>query len=231
MTDLVEPPRPTAGLNTLDPDFYVDPWAAYRWLRDEAPAYWDEHQKLWVISRYDDVIAVEKDSARYSSFPGTRPHIDLHADLSMINLDDPVHQRQRNLVSRRFTPRAVRSHEDWVRQVVTEMLDEIAEAGYCEAIQAIASPLPAKMVTELLGYPPEMWEKVRYWSEQVMHLTGQTDPAGPPHVTSPEIIEVMTDFVQGTLPLIEARRVEPRDDLISVWVTQDGWNPSTCSMR
>jgi cytochrome P450 family 142 subfamily A polypeptide 1 len=69
-----------------------------------------------------------------------------------------------------------------------------------------------------------MWEKVRYWSEHVMHLAGQTNPDGPPHVTSPEIIEVMTDFAVSTIALIESRRQEPLDDLISVWVAQDGWD-------
>ena len=50
-------------VNVLDPEFYVDPWDGYRWLRDEAPVFWDPVQKLWAISRYDDVLAVEKDGA------------------------------------------------------------------------------------------------------------------------------------------------------------------------
>jgi len=45
-------------VNVLDPDFYVDPWDAYRWLRDEAPCFWDPVQHLWVVTRYDDVMTV-----------------------------------------------------------------------------------------------------------------------------------------------------------------------------
>jgi cholest-4-en-3-one 26-monooxygenase len=60
-------------VNVLDPGFYIDPWEAYTWLRDEAPVFWDPAQKLWVISRYDDVVAVERDGHRYSSFMGSRP--------------------------------------------------------------------------------------------------------------------------------------------------------------
>ena len=92
--DVAAPPR----VNVLDPAFYVDPWDAYRWLRDEAPVFWDPVQRLWAISRYDDVLAVERDGARYSSFSGSRPHIDQRDDESMINMDDPEHQAQRNLV-------------------------------------------------------------------------------------------------------------------------------------
>lgn len=221
MTTGLEPNR---RINVLDPGFYVDPWASYRWLRDEAPAYWDPVQKLWVISRYDDVVAVEKDGARYSSFSGSRPHIDQRSDESMINLDDPAHQAQRNLVARRFTPRAVRDHEDHVRAIVTEILDAVVPVGACEAIEAIASRLPAMMIGDLLGYPPELWERVRHWSERVMLLAGQTSPDGPPHVTHPDLMPVMQDWAELTVALIEERMADPRDDLISLWTHAEGWD-------
>ena len=211
-------------VNVLDPAFYIDPWEAYRWLRDEAPVFWDPIQQIWAVSRYDDIMAIEKDGARYSSFAGSRPHIDQRADQSMINLDDPAHKDQRGLVSRRFTPRAVRSHEDRIRRTVTEIIDAVAPLGECEAIEAIASRLPAKMICELLGYPPELWERVRHWSEQVMFLAGQTSPDGPPHVSHPGLVPVMEEWAQVTLDLIAQRRADPRDDLISLWTHTDGWS-------
>jgi cytochrome P450 family 142 subfamily A polypeptide 1 len=214
----------TPHVNVLDPQFYIDPWAAYGWLRDEAPVFWDPIQKLWAISRYDDVMAVERDGTRYSSLRGSRPHLDQTADRSMINLDDPLHQAQRNLVARRFTPRAVRSHEGHVREVVTEILDAVAPLGECEAVEAIASRLPAIMIGDLLGYPRDLWERVRHWSEQVMLLAGQTSPDGPPHVSHPGLRPVIQEFVEITTGIIEKRRAEPADDLISLWANTDGWD-------
>ena len=212
------------AINVLDPQFYVDPWDAYRWLQDEAPFYWDPVQQLWAVSRYDDIRAIEKDGERFTSFDGSRPHIDLRHDLSMINMDDPAHQTQRSLVLRRFTPRAIRNHEDRVRDVVTQILDDIVPLGECEAIEAIASRLPAMMIGDLLGYPPELWQRVRYWSEQIMLLAGQTSPDGPPHITHPGIIPVITEFAEVTTELINTRRAEPGDDLISVWTNTEGWD-------
>jgi len=211
-------------INVLDPEFYVDPWQAYRWLRDEAPVYWDPVQKLWVISRYHDVLDVEKDTRRYSSSEGSRPLVDQREDMSMINMDDPGHQEQRRLVSRRFTPRAMSGHESHVRDIVTGILDAVVPLGQCEAIEAIASRLPAIMISDLLGYPRELWERVRYWSEQTMVLSGQTSPEGPPHVIHPGIPPVMREFAETTIELIQARRAEPRDDLISVWARTPGWD-------
>ena len=212
------------GINVLDPWFYVDPWEAYRWLRDEAPVYWDPVQKLWAISRYDDVRDIGKDAVRYSSSAGTRPYVDQREDMAMVNLDDPQHRDQRRLVSRQFGPRAMREHEGHVRGVVTEILDAVLPLGECEAIEAIASRLPAIVISDLLGYPRELWERVRYWSEQTMLLSGLTSPDGPPHAEDPGIGPVMDEFADTTVALIKERLAEPRQDLISVWAHASGWD-------
>ena len=57
-----------------------------------------------------------------------------------------------------------------------------------------------------------------------MLLSGQTSPEGPPHVTHPGIPPVIQEYFQVTTEVIEARRAEPADDLISVWVQQEGWD-------
>jgi cytochrome P450 family 142 subfamily A polypeptide 1 len=168
-------------INVLDPEFYVDPWEAYRWLRNEAPAYWDPAQKLWAISRYEDIVAVEKDGDRYSSFYGSRPHIDQRADRSMINMDEPAHQgaaepRRTPVHSCRAQPRRPRP------PVVTEILDAIAarrsrgDRSDRVTIAGDRRSRPARLPTQALG-------AVRFWSEQLMLLSGQTSPEGPPYVS------------------------------------------------
>src|SRR5215472_18427371 len=122
--------------------------------------------------------------------------------MSMINMDDPEHQEQRRLVSGRFTPRSVHGHESHVRDIVTAILDAVAPLGQCEAIEAIASRLPAIMISDLLGYPRELWERVRHWSEQTMLLSGQTSPDGPPHEIHPGIVPVVLEYMETTTGLI-----------------------------
>ena len=77
----------SVAINVLDPAFYVDPWRAYRWLRDEAPVWRDPVQGVWAVARYDDVRDIEKDTARYSSAAGSRPLVDQREDQSMINME------------------------------------------------------------------------------------------------------------------------------------------------
>ena len=203
-------------INLLDPEFYVDPGDAYRWLRDNAPAYWDPVQNLWGISRYQDVVDVEKNGARYSSWWGSRPRTDQRADTSMINRDDPDHQNQRAVVLRQFTPRAVRQREDYVRSLVDELIDEIVPQGTCEAIDALASRLPAMVIGDKLGYPRELWTKVREWSEVTMFEAGQTPKDGV-YLERTTMSSTIADFAGETMKIIAQRRAEPRDDLISMW--------------
>jgi cholest-4-en-3-one 26-monooxygenase len=201
-------------INVLDPYLYAgDPGPVYQWLRDEAPAYWDPANQVWAISRHRDVLAAERDTARYSSASGSRPLIDMTA--SMINKDDPQHQQQRKLISRRFSPRAVRRHEDSVRAVVIDLLSAAAEKGTAEVVGDLAAPLPAAVIGEMLGFDRALWPKCREWSERTMGSAGfrNDDPRQPPG--SPEAI---AEFVAAILELIEARRGDPRDDLVSAWV-------------
>jgi cytochrome P450 len=141
----------SAPLNLLDPFLYAgDPDPSYRWLRDEAPVCWDPANRIWGISRHRDVLSIERDTSRYSSASGSRPLIEMSA--SMINRDDPRHQQQRRLVSRRFSPRAVRRHEEHVRAIVTGLIDAVAAKGEAEVVADLAAPLPAMIIGELLGF-------------------------------------------------------------------------------
>jgi cytochrome P450 family 142 subfamily A polypeptide 1 len=211
----------TPYVNLLDPQFYVDPWATYKWLRDESPVHWDPVQRLWGISRYEDVLMVEKDTRMYTSFKGSRPHIDQSENRSMIDLDDPAHQQQRKLVVRRFTPRGVRNHEGRIRALADSIVDEaIADGAQSfEVIEKVASRLPAMVITELLGYAPEQWTLIRTVSETTMHAGGQTSVDGSEPCIGPteESVAAMTEWIPATMGIMADRRSRPRDDLISVW--------------
>ena len=215
-------------INLLDPKFYEDPYEGYQWLRDNDPVYWDPIHKLWGISRYEDIVAIEKDADLYTSVHGSRPATDQTDDTSMINRDDPDHQQQRMLVARQFTPRAVKQIETRIRQVVTELIDNVIEQGECEAIESLASPLPAILIGEKLGFPPELWPKLREWSEVTMFESGQNPPDGSPAPISEKSQTAIMEFSMTVLDLIAQRRAEPKDDLISTWChTEQGgrlWN-------
>jgi len=206
-------------IDLLDPYLYAgDPWSVYRWLRDEAPAYRDVNG-IVAVSRHADVTDVERNVELYSSASGSRPFI--RSNESMINRDDPRHAAQRQLVSPRFRLASLQRHEDHVREVVTELIDAVAPTGRAEVVADLAAPLPAIMISDLMGYDRSVWPQVKWWSEATMGSAGfkDDDERRPPG--SPEAI---ADFATETSKLFEARRAEPRDDLMSLWIhgTVDG---------
>jgi cytochrome P450 family 142 subfamily A polypeptide 1 len=140
----------------------------------------------------------------------------------MINLDDPLHQDQRKLVVRRFTPRGVRSHEERVQELVGSILDEATVGGSraIEVVEQVASRLPAMVIGEFLGYSADQWPLIRKVSESTMYAAGQT-PADGGQVeldfVASESASVTVEWATATMEIIAARRAEPRDDLISLW--------------
>ncbi len=205
-------PRP---LDILDGDFYViDPYSRYAWLRENSPCHWDDINELWVLTRYDDIVAVETNKELFISSDrekgGYRPN--LPADQSIIGTDDPLHQARRSLVSRRFTPRAVQRWRGHVTETVDGLLDPVIERGRAEIVDELAAPLPARMIGLLLGYDDDLWPKLKHWSEASI-ATG-----GGPRYRSTEGVEAVLEFAVACTELYTTKQGCPAGDLMSRWI-------------
>src|SRR5437773_2250455 len=96
---------PVNQFDPLDPEVIADPYPWYRWLLREAPVYHDEVNALWVLSRYDDVLAAARAPAALSSQQGVA-YRRLGLPM-MISMDPPDHTRLRSILSRAFTPKSL----------------------------------------------------------------------------------------------------------------------------
>ena len=72
----METPAPPFDIDVRDPRFYDDPWDAYRWLRGNAPLWWDARNELWVVSRHEDVSHISRHQELYSAAEGVRQSCD-----------------------------------------------------------------------------------------------------------------------------------------------------------
>jgi cytochrome P450 family 142 subfamily A polypeptide 1 len=199
-------------IDLLDGSWYAgQPFADYAWMRDHAPAYWDARNEVWALTRYDDVLAVEKDAATFSSHRAPRPHGD-HLPM-MISFDDPEHARRRKLVSKGFTPRRVRDHEATIRRICTTIVDRVAPKGECDFVWDIAAPLPLLLIADMLGFPPDAYDDLLRWSDDLIRATN----ADPPHEIAEAGLNAMLEFREFQLGVIADRRSKPpQDDLVSI---------------
>lgn len=203
---------PPFDIDILDPRLYDDPWDAYRWLRHNAPIWWDERNQLYVISRHEDVSHISRHQELYSAAQGVRPRV--LAPMSIISMDDPEHTRQRRLVSKGFTPRMVRQLSDHIRDLSNQIIDEISAKGACDFVEDIAIHVPLIVIAELMGLDPDQRRNLYRWSDAMMAGDGHTDADDPVLLRA---AEAGGDFAAMCLELIEQRRADgSTDDIIGI---------------
>ena len=205
--------------NLTDSTLYAgDPYPTYKWLRENAPVYWDAASRLWVLSRYDDIVQVSKNPEVFSAAQGVLPDSD--AMVSIVCMDDPRHLRLRKLVNRGFTPRMVGMLEPKIRALTTEILDGIAARGACDLVREVAVPLPLYIIAEMLGIPREDFPRFHDWSDRLINVAGNYDDMT-------KVMDATTAYAEYGAYLqeiFESRRREPREDLTGILVAaqQDG---------
>ena len=201
-----------------DPAVIPDPYPLMRELRETAPVFQSASGNLWVLTRYDDCRALLRDPRFGSAQPGQPTSeitpaavSDTDRVRSMLFLDPPDHTRLRSLVSRAFTPRRVEGLRHSIEALTADALDPLAASGGGDVMDALAFPLPANVISELVGVP----RKDRDWLRPlVADLSATLEP-----LTSAEVQQQAAEsgeLVRRYLnDLIEARRGDPRDDLLS----------------
>jgi cytochrome P450 len=220
MTLQVDEIRSAADLEGLDPflpEHRRDPYPLYRKLRELDPAHRSPAGPL-ILTRHADATAVLRDP-RFSSNPshlgGERPQVGpRRVDTKvLLFLDPPDHTRLRSLVAKAFTPAVVRRLRPRVEQLVAELLDAAAERGSLELIADLAYPLPVAVICELLGVPAEDRALFGTWSSDASRLLDRDIDLDEAAVErGGAAIAGFTEYFGG---LIQRRRAEPRDDLLS----------------
>src|SRR5437764_9405721 len=179
----------------------------------------------WILSCYEDVDTVLRDHKRFSSDARNRRSARRRQSTvtgpneppSMLFSDPPDHTRLRALVNKAFIPQAIEALKPRIRAIAEELLDQIQEPAAFDVIEAIAYPLPVIVMAELLGVPTKDRAQFKLWSDQRARLL-------EPTITASEIqvaIQAGREFDAYFMDVINARRKEPRDDLISTLVAAE----------
>jgi cytochrome P450 family 142 subfamily A polypeptide 1 len=201
------------SIGLTDGMFYGgDPFPAFAWMREHAPAYFDESSGVWGITRYTDIKEISKDPEVFSNAGGIRP--DSGALPMMIDTDAPEHVRRRRLVSEGFTPGRIRESEEGIRSICDAIIDRVCEAGSADFVRDIAAPLPMIVIGNMLGVAPEDRDDLLRWSDDMLKALGSPDPGAMDRATlaAMEYAEYITAVAE------QRRRDQQSDDLIGTLV-------------
>src|ERR1700744_3775685 len=211
-------------------------------LRERFPVY-RNNSDIWVVSRFDDVKAVQSNPQQFSSRPnpyeGSAPPDDdmkpevlerlmalaagIPVDMAemasaktIAAADPPQHTRMRRIVSRGFTPPRIKEMATAIEEIVERCLVGVEDQPGFDVVERFAVPLPVEMTCHILGTDRSHYSQAKRWSDAFAAAAGGVFSSAAER--NELMLSTIKEFSTYFVPLIEARRIEPRDDLVSAMV-------------
>ncbi|MGE0386351.1 MAG: cytochrome P450 [Gammaproteobacteria bacterium] len=211
--------RVTIDVDHNGPEFAADPHGLLRRMRERCPVAWSTAQGgYWAVTGYDALARIAQDDATFSSrrvddtnavvITGSRGAVQVP-----IELDPPESTRYRAIVNPISSPRAVEKLKPRFAHWAAYFIDRIIERGEGDLVLDFASPVPAAVTIEWLGFPSQDWQR---YAEPMHNIT--TFPPG-----SPEFAKAGADMAwiyEQIVRFAHERRAEPRDDVMTYFVQQ-----------
>ncbi len=228
-----------ADIQLFSPENLIDPYPAYKQLRDEAPVFFVPGMNVHVVTRYDllrDAIRrTEEFSSKYDRFLGGAQEM-MFMSLSdeqkaeamkineemvqipptMLTLDEPEHTQYRSLVSKLFTGSQVKKSEGDVRNVIAKNIKKMQEVDKADFMSIFAFPVPLEIISDRLGIPEE--DREFFYEAATAAAAGlKLSPLPPEELLGR--MQLALDLQKFLIRLVEARKAEPREDMITILAT------------
>jgi cytochrome P450 len=191
-----------------------DPYTELARLRHEQPVQridmsgmpHEESKPVFMVYRHEEVQQMLRDNETFSSAIIIDAFGDVLGKHVMLGMDEPEHGRHRSLVAKAFSQKAMARWEDeLIGRVGNELIDQFATRGRADLVKEFTFPYPTQIIAGLLGLPREDYPQFQRWSISLLSFTINPERG---RAASLALQEYFT-------PILEARREEPRDDLIS----------------
>jgi len=203
-----------------------DPYPYYKSMREKEPVHWSERANAWYFTRYDDVfelqdrpdLSVDRIETLYSYLPRVNSErfsdIVEHYHRWLLYRDDAYHDRLKALFLKAMTPRAVERLRPMMQRRVNVILDSLQGREAFDAYLDFAARLPTQVMLDLLGLPDSDEMTMRHWSDRCSNFLFQ--PVAPDkEAMAQEQREILDAQQVHFMPLIEERRCNPGEDMIS----------------
>lgn len=201
-------------VDLADPEFVADPYPALAELRKAGPMLWHEPSDRWLATTHDAVSRVLRDRAfgriwsDWEPADEMAPFNALHRH-QMMESEPPEHTRLRRLVAGAFGRGHVERMRPRIEELVADLLDGLG--GTADILAEYAEPLPVYVIADLLGVPRADHVQLRAWSQAIVHMYEHDVD----QTTRDEAVAASTAFADYVRAVVEERRAQPGDDLIT----------------
>lgn len=193
-------------------EFLTDPFAAFDRYRGDRTFYSPHHGGYWVLTQMEDIREALGRAEEFSSWPtGIPAHPGRQERMIPLELDPPEHRSIRKLIAPLFGPRAVSTRTASIGDTVDAMIEPLVERKRIDLVADFAQPFPTTVFVNMFGLPVSEVQTFVEWNNILLHSHGD-----------PEARRRAGDEINSYLAaLIEQRRSEPREDLISALIAGD----------
>jgi cytochrome P450 len=229
-----------ADFNFFDEKVLNCPYDFYQTLQEQAPVYQLPGTNIFMVTRHADIKKLLKDTETYSNnfnhlLKGPEPTPEVTAIYAkawqpvdtMITADPPRHKTYRTLVNKVFSASRVDAMEEYMKTIVHELIDSFIERGECDFIREFTTPLPVYVIADQLGVPRKDLKNFKHWSDSFARRLSQM-------ATPQEQVEDAQNIVAFQFyfeKMIDERRKNPRNDMISDLVTTSIEDPENGEVR
>ena len=213
-------------IDVSQPELFQDDTIGFYFerLRKEAPVHYcaeSRYGPYWSITRYHDIMAVDKDHRRFSSEKGGIQIVDFEEGLervNFINMDPPAHDDKRKVVSPIVAPTNLAKLQHTIRENVVDILDNLPRNEDFDWVDLVSIELTTRMLATLFDFPHEERRKLTWWSEVA---TMDLASGGGIETEEQRIAELGECLATFTGMLEERAKAPPRSDLISMLAHSD----------
>jgi cytochrome P450 len=187
-----------------------DPQRFYKQL---GPLFYDQARDLWMVLDYAGVKRALTDHETFSSNAAPARNVSFEWLLFM---DPPRHEKLRAIILKAFTPRSIAALEPRIVEITRGLLQPLLARGEMDLCADFAAPLPMMVIAEMIGLPVEDWQKLTRWSHTLMNLASTIAGTAEASRAASQAFVAANQEMRGYFAaLCQARRAEPRDDLIT----------------
>ncbi len=187
------PTAPKSNIDLYDEQVLLDPYPAYRTLRDLGSAVWLEKYSMHVLARFKNVQQAMRDWQTFSSAQGVMMNQRMNDTLRGIVLcsDDPEHQALRRVIAKPITPLAIKAYQDLITSEAEALVERLVARRHFDAAKDLAQYLPVTIVSNLVGLPEDGRERMLEWAAANFECFG---PINDRTTKAFGIVEEMVDY-------------------------------------
>ncbi|MEX0589590.1 MAG: cytochrome P450 [Xanthobacteraceae bacterium] len=204
------PPQRMEAFDLYSPEIDANPYPYYEALREQYPCYWSDSGKLWILSRYDDIVRAAQDWETFSSSQGNMiDELPGRPGATLGSTDPPRHDRLRALSQAAFLKRNIQHLIEPTLEIADRALSRILERRTFDFVAHFSSQITVGVLFRTMGLPDRDHAEIR---RKVILSVSTDKPAKGRNAEQIAAFKELGDFLTAE---VEARRKTPTDDLIT----------------